>query len=115
MRQFRKRHSGRRLRAAIFVGVLVSALLALAAPSFADPGRPGLTRANQAVYPHAGEGSGVLGASGGGGAAGGLAVPGGEGLPFTGLSAALVLLAGLIALAIGLTLRMSSGRSTGVR
>jgi hypothetical protein len=108
MRRFGKWRSGRGLRVAVFFGVLVAAL-ALAAPSFADPGRAGLTDASRAVYPNLGGAGGVLGAGGGGG---GQASLGAGGLPFTGFSAALVLLAGLIALAVGLTLRTTSGRFT---
>jgi hypothetical protein len=106
-----KEHSGRRLRAVVFGLVLVVALLALAAPSFADPGRAGLTNASQAVYPNSGNAGGVLGASGGL-SVGQTSVPGGGGLPFTGFLAPLVLLTGLIALVLGLTLRIVSGRLT---
>jgi hypothetical protein len=122
--------SHRRPRAALAVVVVVSVFLGLAAPSLADPSRPGLTEATQAVYPHPGQGvEGVLvqspeaggdkGGDKGGGRAGAPAgAPAGaqaqhvasdeSGLPFTGLSAALVLLAGLIALTLGLTLRIAT-------
>jgi hypothetical protein len=113
MRRFRKQRSGRRVRPAVSFVALVSVLLALAPPSLADPGRPGVTKATRAVYPSAGEGGGVLG--GGGGGAAGQSVAGGEGLPFTGFAAPLVLLIGLIVLGLGLTLRITSSRIKAVR
>jgi hypothetical protein len=115
-----KRFGGR--SGATFVAVVAAAamFLGLAATSSADPGRPGLKEATQAVYPE--EGQGVGGFVGGGGEPGGDAggLPGeaaqpvaneGTGLPFTGLSAPLVLLAGLITLAVGLTLRVTASAS----
>jgi hypothetical protein len=97
--------------------VAVAAFFALAAPSFADPGQPGLGQASQAVYPNSGVGGVTAGGGGGdegdsGATAGDEAVAAavsseesGETLPFTGLSAPIMLLAGLITLALGLALR----------
>jgi hypothetical protein len=133
--------SGRRVRAVLAVVAVVSASLGLAAPSFADPGRPGLAEATQAVYPEPisepgqevfpspppgpegpAPGQGVEdiqveSPKGGGEAGAPNGIPGEQvagdvtGLPFTGLSAPLILLAGLMALALGLTLRISMRHS----
>jgi hypothetical protein len=99
---------------ATLVGVLVVAFFGLVAPALADPGSPGLTRASEGVYVGTNENSGraELGSGGAGGSTGGeapsdggAAVGDGTGLPFTGLLAPAMLVGGVIALAIGISMR----------
>lgn len=103
----------RRFLAAILIATLGSAFLGLAAPALADPGRPNLSEASQAVYPRAGEEVltelGNRPESDGGSREPPRALAqANPGLPFTGLSAALVVLAGLLAIATGLALRLAA-------
>lgn len=102
-------------RAARLIVPLVLMGLGLGAPSpvLADPGRPNLGEASQAVYPRAGEEDHAeLGnraeSDGGPGEPPRVLAQANPGLPFTGLSAALVLLAGLLAIVSGLALRLAA-------
>ena len=97
---------------------LIGATLLLAAPASADPGSPNLPEATNAVYPlpvagqgFAGDPSNVAGEA----ATGTPSDPGsattastGGGLPFTGMSAAVMLAVGLVALLAGFALRRFS-------
>jgi hypothetical protein len=97
--------------------VAVLAFFALSATCLADPGSPGLADASQAVYPNPGQGVSDVPST----LAydpGGSAVPngstefaavsgGGTDLPMTGLAALPLLLSGLIAIGLGLTLRLA--------
>jgi hypothetical protein len=99
------------------IAVAAVAFFALASPCLADPGSPGLADASQAVYPNPGQGvsdvPGTLAFDPGGSANGptfvsATDVSGGEtGLPMTGLAALPMLLAGLIAIGLGMTLRVA--------
>jgi hypothetical protein len=99
---------------AALVGVVTS--LGLAAPSGADPGNPGVAGATEGAYSGTNVAFGQnelgaseqLGASEPGGespTAGSGKVSGGGGLPFTGLLAPAMLVAGLIVLLLGLAVR----------
>jgi hypothetical protein len=104
----------------ILVALLAIALLAQVAPAFADPGAPGLDRPSSAVYENSDERPVLNQRESGGGQPPVVAgeTEGGaeeaasfdESLPFTGLSAALVLSAGLALLLLGLTARTASRR-----
>lgn len=89
---------------------VVASFLGLAAPSLADPGTPGLSKASNGVYV---SGEAELGVNELGGPdeagtpPGERSAPGASagGLPFTGLAAPAMLVAGLIALALSAGLR----------
>ncbi|HEX2467335.1 MAG TPA: hypothetical protein VHJ54_03935 [Solirubrobacterales bacterium] len=100
----------RRYLAATAALVSVVASLGLAAPSGADPGTPGVAGATEGAYSgtNVAFGQNELGAGDPGGespTAGSGKVTGGGGLPFTGLLAPAMLVAGLIVLLLGLALR----------
>jgi hypothetical protein len=113
-------HSRPRLTAAAFFAclALIGGSLVFAAPASAGPGGPNLPGATDAVYPlpvagqgFAGDPSSVAGEA----ATGTPSDPGsattastGGGLPFTGMSAAVMLAVGLVALLAGFALRRFS-------
>lgn len=99
--------------------IVLAGFLALATPTFADPGSPGLTRATEGVYTGTEEsfGEAELGVGDEDETestaqsvprAARPAVADGTGLPFTGLAAPAMLMAGLIALSIGLAIRRAA-------
>jgi hypothetical protein len=98
--------------------VAASVLLVLPGLAVANPGSPGLDSAAQGVYASPGLGVGVLGAESPGSDQG-IGVEGptssaadeSDGLPFTGLTAVLVLAAGLVFLVAGAALRTVARRS----